>query len=177
VEFSTEIYVDPQKCATKQLLKDALSKLTLPKKIHVVDNTSDLHSFEADKEKIERVFRELIENAVEAMPQEGTLTVKSTQFDSNIQITFTDTGIGIPERIAPKIFAPLMTTKAQGIGFGLAITKRIVETHGGSLTFESQVGKGTTFTVTLPVHLVIDLEKQKAALSQQDPLLHYESKL
>jgi signal transduction histidine kinase len=174
VDYSTELFVDLQKCTTKRLLRAALAKLTIPTYVNIIDKTSDAHRLEADKEKLEKVFREIIKNAVEAISKEGTLTVESKQVDSNIQITFADNGVGIPEKIVPKIFAPLMTTKAQGIGFSLAIIKRIIEAHGGTISFESQVGKGTTFTVILHIHPVIDLEKQNVALLKQDPLLHYE---
>ena len=66
---------------------------------------------------------------------------------------FTDSGIGIPEKILPKLFAPLVTTKAKGMGMSLAICKRIVEAHGGKIAVESSVGKGTTFTINLPIKL------------------------
>lgn len=65
--------------------------------------------------------------------------------------TFADTGCGIPKELLPKIFTPLVTTKAQGMGFGLAICKRIIDAHGGNIAVESHVGKGTTFTLTLPI--------------------------
>jgi signal transduction histidine kinase len=174
VDYSSEVFVDPQKCTTKELLSCAMAKVSVPSCIKVVDKVSDEHVLNVDKEKIEKVFTAVISNAVEAMSKEGTLQVESKQVDSNISISFTDTGAGIPEQLVPKVFSPLMTTKAQGIGFGLAISKRVVEAHGGTITFESQVGKGTTFTVTLPVDYKVNAESQNAVLPTQDPLLHYE---
>lgn len=174
VDYSSDVIVDPQKCSTKGLLLSALKNVSIPSRIKIVNKTSDEHVLNADKEKIEKVFTAIINNAVEAMPKEGTLQIESKQINSDISICFTDTGLGIPEKLASKVFSPLMTTKAQGIGFGLAISKRIVEAHGGTIVFESQMGKGTTFTVTLPVEPKIDPERQRADLTKRDPLLHYE---
>jgi signal transduction histidine kinase len=66
-------------------------------------------------------------------------------------VSITDTGVGIPQENLDKLFEPLFTTKAKGIGLGLAVTKTLVEGHGGSIEVESEVGKGTTFTVRLPI--------------------------
>ena len=69
-----------------------------------------------------------------------------------VEIVFADTGIGIPEETMQKLFTPLFTTKAQGMGFGLAICKRIIEAHGGTIKVKSKVNKGTTFTLRLPLN-------------------------
>ncbi|TFH23633.1 HAMP domain-containing histidine kinase, partial [Candidatus Bathyarchaeota archaeon] len=67
-------------------------------------------------------------------------------------------GMGIPDEFLPKLFTPLSTTKAQGMGFGLAICKRIIEAHGGTISFKTAMGKGTTFIVTLPIEPTQKLE-------------------
>jgi signal transduction histidine kinase len=92
--------------------------------------------------------RKICKNAVDAMPKGGVLTLGGRRVSDSFEFTVTDTGIGIPEEVMPKLFAPLVTTKAQGMGFGLAICKRIVEAHDGAITVASIKGKGTTFTVT-----------------------------
>jgi hypothetical protein len=84
------------------------------------------------------------------MPNGGNLTVKAFQENTNISITVTDNGVGIPDEIKPKLFQPLMTTKSKGQGFGLAVVKRLVEAQGGAITFESKVGVGTQFKITFP---------------------------
>jgi signal transduction histidine kinase len=84
------------------------------------------------------------------MAKGGKLTIKSKTAKDKITIIFSDTGLGIPKDMLEKLFVPLFTTKAKGMGLGLAICKRIVEAHGGTITVESTVGKGTTFTVTMP---------------------------
>jgi signal transduction histidine kinase len=99
---------------------------------------------------LRRILTNLIINAIQAMPQGGNLTVNATPLNGNLLLVVKDTGVGIPEDVKPKLFTPMMTTKAKGQGLGLAVVKRLVEALGGSVSFESQVGKGTEFLVTLP---------------------------
>ena len=68
-----------------------------------------------------------------------------------VTVSFTDTGVGIDDETLGKVFEPLFTNKARGIGLGLSLTKMVTEAHGGSIEVESEVGKGSTFTVKLPV--------------------------
>jgi signal transduction histidine kinase len=104
-----------------------------------------------DGAKMEKVFASIIQNAIDATPEKGTLELQSSVIGSNVEISFVDSGEGIPENILPKIFSPLMTTKAKGMGMSLAICKRVVNAHGGKVTFKSIMGKGTTFTIYLPI--------------------------
>jgi len=84
------------------------------------------------------------------MPQGGTLEISSEESDGSVHITFSDTGTGIPKEVVENLWKPLQTTKAKGIGLGLAICKRLVDAHNGTISVESTVGKGTTFTVGIP---------------------------
>jgi signal transduction histidine kinase len=84
------------------------------------------------------------------MPHGGTLTVKSAKVKEGVTVSFSDTGVGIPSEIMTKFWSPFFTTKARGMGLGLTICKRIVEAHGGTVSAESSVGKGSTFTITIP---------------------------
>jgi PAS domain S-box-containing protein len=151
VEYSREIRLDISNCTPKSLLADALIIVKVPSHIQLIDNTSSEPAMKADVDKIKRVFINIIKNAIEAMPRKGKLEIESTHSGTNVDITFADTGTGIPEETMKKIFMPLVTTKAQGMGFGLAICKRIVDAHGGKISIKSVVGVGTKFTVTLPV--------------------------
>ena len=100
---------------------------------------------------MKRVFINLIKNAVDAMPNGGKLTINSEKTKEDVKITFADMGTGISKENLKKLFGPLFTTKAKGMGLGLAICKRIVEAHGGRITVESVVDRGTTFAITIPV--------------------------
>lgn len=98
----------------------------------------------------------LIKNAVDAMPNGGVISLKSRKVADTLEISFTDTGMGINEEILPKLFTLLCTTKAQGMGFGLAICKRIIEAHKGTIAVKTVKGKGATFTITLPLDIKVE---------------------
>ena len=105
-----------------------------------------------DGDQMRQVAINLILNAGGAMPDGGTLEIGTQQSDSNhIRISFTDSGCGIAESSIEKIFAPFYTTKERGTGLGLAITRQIIEQHHGEISIQSEVGKGTTVLVTLPI--------------------------
>ncbi len=101
--------------------------------------------------ELNQVWTNLIDNALDAMEEEGRLSIKLTQDEGNIRISLTDSGSGIPEDVKQRIFDPFFTTKAigQGSGMGLDISKKIVEQHGGTIEVDSKPGE-TTFTITIP---------------------------
>lgn len=105
----------------------------------------------ADGEQMVQVFNNLLKNAIQAIPNDrnGKILIKLIQNGEKIIIEITDNGIGIDEEISDKLFVPNFTTKSTGTGLGLAISKNIVDMMGGTITFTSQLNKGTTFTVTL----------------------------
>jgi signal transduction histidine kinase len=115
----------------------------------VVCNASDLN----------QVFLNLIVNAAHAIADaapdgtKGTITVRSAREGDTVVVRVADTGVGIPEHIRRRIFDPFFTTKevGRGTGQGLTLSRAIVEKHGGTLTFESEVGHGTSFSVRLPI--------------------------
>lgn len=108
-----------------------------------------------DKTQIQQVFMNIILNAVEAMQGRGSLTISTHLLEDgqSMEIGFTDTGCGIPQEIMERLFEPFFTTKEEtsGIGLGLAISYGIIKNHGGNIEVKSQVGKGTTFLIRLPV--------------------------
>ena len=134
------------------LINESLSWVTVPKNIAITANINgNPLQVKTDAEQISRVFTNIISNAIQAMSGKGELKIGTGMEDSLAWIHFTDTGCGIPEENLEKIFEPLFTTKPKGIGLGLAITKRLVEQNGGKIEVASQVGKGTTFTIKLPL--------------------------
>ena len=120
-----------------------------------LDLPSNLPAIQCDPGQIEQVLLALIMNAIDAMPRGGNLWVSTRMGDvtDEIAIEVRDDGSGIPPEILPNIFEPFLTTKETGksVGLGLAVSQNIIEGHRGRVDVRSEVGKGTTFTVTLPV--------------------------
>ncbi|MGD8599676.1 MAG: ATP-binding protein, partial [Anaerolineae bacterium] len=104
-------------------------------------------------DRMQQVCLNLVLNAVEAMPRGGLLRVSTsvTGQPQGVRIRFADTGVGIAPDTLPQIFEPFHSTRREGLGLGLYISKKVIDDHGGQIEVESQVGEGTTFTVWLPV--------------------------
>ena len=138
-----------------KLISDAynlLSKsINIEKIKFVLDSDPNGVAICADPEQMERVFINLFNNAVDAMSGEGNLIVKLDPGKEFVQISVTDSGEGMPVEAAEKIFEPFFTTKDKGTGLGLAIVFNIINKHDGKIIIESKEGKGTTFTITLPI--------------------------
>ncbi len=166
LEYSREINLEIEECSPKSLIDYVLLMIRMPKEIKIQDRTDDEPTIWIDTNKIERVFLNILKNAIDAMPQGGILEIRSCQTGDSVEFSFADTGAGMSEQTLSKLFTPLFTTKAQGMGFGLAICKRIVTAHGGKITVESTLGKGTTFTVTLPI-------EQKLKVREQEELIKF----
>ena len=132
------------------IVDSVLSSIKVPENITVADLCEKDLQIKADSTFIQRIISNLTNNAIQAMPNGGKLTISATRDGSKATIVVQDTGEGIPENIKSKIFTPLVTTKAKGQGFGLAAVKRFTEAMDGSVSFESEVGKGTKFIIKLP---------------------------
>ena len=117
-------------------------------------SAADLPSLMVDESKFMQVLVNLCKNAVEAMPNGGTLSIKEYNSGGRVTIEVSDTGTGIPTGV--NIFELFVTTKPEGTGLGLAIVRQIIAGHGGILTYTSESGKGTTFRISLPVTKVVD---------------------
>lgn len=161
LEYSREIRLELQPCTPRVLLTEALRYVKVPSAIELLDETADAPEMLVDKDKMVRVFVNLIKNAVDAMPSGGMLKVVSRWKADAVELVFSDTGVGIPDEVKARLFNPLVTTKAQGMGFGLAICKRIVEAHRGTIAVESAPGKGATFTITLPLKPKMEVGEEK----------------
>ncbi|NUN24530.1 MAG: HAMP domain-containing protein, partial [Candidatus Jettenia caeni] len=125
------------------LIESSLSRLTIPEKIkRTVHIEEPLPLIAVDATQIEQVFINLIQNACDAMPMGGLLTIHAQKENGSLTVTFTDTGYGIPDTIKNKIFDPLFTTKPKGMGLGLAISFNIIQRHGGNIDLKSKEGEG-----------------------------------
>jgi signal transduction histidine kinase len=115
----------------------------------------DLPAVELDVSRIKQVFLNIINNAVYVMPSGGSLTVRTQTANGGVRIAFADTGPGIAPEHRDRIFDPFFTTKPEvsGTGLGLSVSLGIVQSHGGTIEVETEVGRGTTFTVSLPLRL------------------------
>jgi len=137
----------------KTMLNECVSYIAVPENIRINMNLNgNARPVRTDPEQMGRVFTNIISNAVQAMNGKGgELKIEAGLDDENISLFFKDNGCGIPPENLEKIYEPLFTTKPKGIGLGLAISKRLVEQNGGKIEVASQVGRGTTFTVKLPL--------------------------
>jgi signal transduction histidine kinase len=152
-DFSRPVTVKPIKTDLKELVEEVLSSVHVPDDVKVsVKISEDFPMFNVDTPLLKRVLSNLILNAIQAMPNGGSLTVAVSSTNEHVIITVEDTGVGIPRENMPKIFESFFTTKAQGQGLGLSICKKFVEASGGSIEAESEEGQGTTFTVKLPTN-------------------------
>ena len=162
IEYMNKIVLDLQDFAKplnpyseetniEKMIQELLIRNGVPAKIQTEAKIeSDARIIKADSAYMKRIIGNLVSNAVQAMPDGGKLAVQAYREKTAVVITVQDTGVGINEDAREKLFTPLFTTKAKGQGFGLAVVKRLTEALGGTVTFESQEGKGTTFTIILP---------------------------
>jgi signal transduction histidine kinase len=133
-------------------VQEALELNPVPDAVQVVMNCpASLPVVLADPEQLPIVFGNLIRNACEAMPKGGRLSLTGRPADGAVEVDVADTGTGIPSECLTRIMEPLYSTKARGLGLGLAIVRSILERNRGSLRVASEPGRGTTFTVRLAV--------------------------
>jgi signal transduction histidine kinase len=141
----------PPTMAKKSKKSSFFAKNGVPKNVKVqVKVQKEAGTVMADSDILKRILGNLVTNAVQAMPEGGKLFIQAYKEANDSIITVADTGVGIPEEAQEKLFTPLFTTKSKGQGFGLAVVKRMTESLGGTVTFESQEGKGTKFMIRLP---------------------------
>jgi signal transduction histidine kinase len=116
---------------------------------HIPDEVIEIY---ADRDKMLRLFNNIIKNAIQAIPlnTQGTITITVEHTHSKVLVSIADTGTGITPEVADKLFEPYFTTKSTGSGFGLAISKKIIEMAGGTIWFTTKVGEGTVFFIELP---------------------------
>jgi len=148
--------LNPQlaKTSVHDLINNTLAAISVPSNVEVsieIEHDLDFPKLTVDPSYVKRVLDNLTINAFQAMPEGGRLTIRAYARDSIANIEFRDTGVGISKENLEKMFQPFFTTKAKGQGLGLPVCKRLVEALNGKITVESKVGKGTTFSVKIPL--------------------------
>ncbi|MFA6092138.1 MAG: ATP-binding protein [Elusimicrobiota bacterium] len=144
------------KCEDMKLnyfLEELLSVYPFPPHIEVVRSFDPIDpTVHIDPDEMRQALRNLVGNGVEVMPARGSVRLATKVLDNRwVRIDISDTGPGIPPDILEKIFAPFFTTKARGTGLGLAVVRKVVDRHQGKVDVQSEVGKGTTFNIYLPL--------------------------
>jgi signal transduction histidine kinase len=152
-DYARPLNPNPGEADLKLIIDKLLAKNGLPKNVKLTINVEpEARKFVADSDYLNRILYNLVTNAVQAMPKGGKLTIHVYKEANNVVLTVKDTGVGIPKSVQGKMFTPMFTTKSKGQGFGLPVVKRMTESLGGTVSFESEEGKGTTFIVHIPNH-------------------------
>ncbi len=155
LSFARETKLKPGETNINELLEDTLGLLVNQSLFHNIKIkktlSSDLPNIFADATQLKQVFLNIILNGAQAMEGKGNLTITTAQEKNQIRIKIRDSGPGIPPENVRKLFNPFFTTKEKGTGLGLAISYGIVERHGGKLDVETELGKGSTFIISLPI--------------------------
>jgi len=145
-----------RECNINEIIETSVNLIQYDKKAKSITMTKhldpNLPTVMADGNQLSQVFVNLILNAVDAMPEGGELTISTETRDHKVVISFRDTGVGIKNEDKAKIFDPFYTTKEKGTGLGLAVSYNIIKKMNGTITVDSEIGKGTTFTITLPIN-------------------------
>lgn len=141
-----------EKVEIYKIIEEVMKLIAIPSNIKVVIKIEkDFQEILSDFSMLKRSISNLVNNGVQAMPEGGQLTIKAYRNGDSAFVTVEDTGIGIPEEVKHRLFEPMFTTKAKGQGLGLAVVKRLVKAMNGTITLESTEGKGSKFTIHLPL--------------------------
>lgn len=135
----------------RRLVEDTAREMPHPPKVSIKVEAEDVATVSVDPLKVRRVLENLINNAVESIKTEGTVSVTLRNVGDGLEVKVADNGRGMPSDAMVNLFKPFYTTKPGGMGMGLAFCKKTVEAHGGSIDVESKEGKGTTVTFTIPL--------------------------
>ena len=156
LDFSRTKPLEIERTDVADMIAQTLKKHPTPENIQVIQKLAqDLQPVYVDPQQIHQVLANLVTNAYDAMPEGGKLTINAQVKKSQVYLDITDTGSGISKKNMDNLFEPLFTTKARGIGLGLAVSKNLTESNGGSIKVKSKEGQGSTFTVILPTEEVV----------------------
>jgi two-component system sporulation sensor kinase A len=140
----------PVEASIVQSYELAAAELQVPENVKMVAQIEELPNFAMDPTKVALVFKKLMQNALDAMPDGGELHVEIRDAGDFVEVQISDTGCGIKEEVRELLYVPFMSRSKRGKGLGLPAAKIILEAHGGTMGYVTELGKGTTFTFTLP---------------------------
>jgi signal transduction histidine kinase len=154
--FSKMLPIELKPCRINSILEDSLSLIQYDQRAQDItimkDLQPDMPAVTTDGNQLSQVIVNIVLNAADAMPNGGTLTIQSGVKDNTVVISIEDTGAGIDKENLGRIFDPFYTTKEKGTGLGLAVSHSIIQKLGGSLKVESELNRGSRFTIVLPVN-------------------------
>jgi len=149
-DYARPLMLDLAETSLPDLIRETFSTMKVPRNIKVIVQVEKgIGNVMVDAGLMRRVLTNLTTNGIQSMPKGGRLTIRADKTRNVTVIAVEDTGVGISEEDLGKLFEPFFTTKAKGQGFGLPVCKRLVEAHGGTITAESKLGKGSTFTIKI----------------------------
>jgi len=155
LEFSRKRSLEMKKVDVNELLKEVIGLISLQIKdtdIRIVKDFNSVPATQGDPNQLKQVFLNIINNATYAMQDRGTLAIRTAMGNGDIHVSISDTGRGISKDILSRIFEPFFSTKKEkGTGIGLSVSYKIIQSHNGRIEVWSEEGKGSTFTVVLPV--------------------------
>ena len=172
LDYGRPLKLDLQVCRTGELLADVVEIVKAKAesdRIRIVENYYALPQLRLDTELMKSCLFNVVTNAFQAMPDGGTLTIVSEERDGRFLIRIADTGTGVPKGDIDRIFEPFFTTKSQGLGLGLAMTKRVIEEHGGKIEFASVEGQGSEVTISLPLAPADEAVRTEADPGEEKP--------
>ncbi|NLW35209.1 MAG: 4Fe-4S binding protein [Syntrophorhabdus aromaticivorans] len=170
LSFARETKLRASEVSVNDVLEDVLDLVVNQSLFHNIKIKKsldpDLPTIIADEAQLKQVFLNIILNAAQAMEGSGKLSIGTSNDRKQVKVRIQDTGPGIPPEVMGNLFTPFVTTKEKGTGLGLAISYGIVERHEGKIDVETEMGKGSTFTISLPIGASGDGEKDGAEVKQ-----------
>jgi signal transduction histidine kinase len=154
LDYGKPLKMDLQPVETQELLADVVEIVKAKAesdRIQIIERYSSLPRLRMDVELMKSCLFNVVTNAFQAMPVGGTLSLTTEEQEDRFVLRVSDTGIGVSKENLARLFEPFFTTKSQGLGLGLAMTKRVIEEHGGKIEFSSVEGQGSEVTISLPL--------------------------
>jgi signal transduction histidine kinase len=150
LDFARPMKPEHSVISLQRTIDETLAEIKKPDNVKITTRIDKSQKILADSQLIKKAFTNIMTNAIQAMPDGGTLTIAAEDNNEGTVIRFKDTGMGMSPHVLKNLFKPLITNKAKGMGMGLVVVKNIIDAHKGRINVKSEAGKGTTFAFTMP---------------------------